>query len=351
MGLLSITFFTLIFISSSWAQTLTVESAIKDVDNHTVTHSTSAQMVKSSPDDPIETLLRVFVEQGSKQLFDGTFIYLIDGQIRTIKVLREVNDEGQIIEKFVPLDDSEEKNIRVLQNQYCLLDNGWQYQFHAMSSCFPFRVNNYFQQLQQNYEFSLSDASLSDKEEIVAGNRAIRLDIQSKDPYRYGYQLWFEPRTSTLLKYKLVNQNDKIIDQYLFTDITFAEQANNLKQQSQSGLPAHSKPCRQQFSGLSDAFKQYFVKQKLPDGYEAISFRKDFVNDSGRLARQFQLSDGLAAVSVFIEEINHSGKVIDGVFKLGPMSVAGKTTEHHQVTVLGAIPVASAIQILDAVSP
>ncbi|MDX2503035.1 MAG: MucB/RseB C-terminal domain-containing protein [Gammaproteobacteria bacterium] len=331
----------------------------------TFTSSANTSDGQASSHASIEKLLHDFVRKGSSQLFSGTFVYIFEDQVQTIKVLRDIDDDGQIVERFVPLDGSKSNNKRILQNQHCLLDNGWQYQFYAMSSSFPFRVNNYFQELKKYYDFSLYDQPLPDssilkneklkneksKNENVAGNQTVRLVIQAKDPYRYGYQLWFEPESATLLKYKLLNQNGKAVEQYFFTNINLNAQQNKTQQLQRIKLPGNLPACQDLFSGLSEAYEQYFNAQKLPDGYVPISFRKDFIKHSGRSARQFQLSDGLATASVFIEDIGKVDKAIDGVLKFGPMSVAGKTIGQHQVTVLGAIPIDSALQILEAINP
>jgi len=299
-------------------------------------------------DVSIEKLLTNFVANGSEQLFDGTFVYLFEDQVQTIKVQRERNENGQIIEKFVPLDGSQKDNIRILKNQHCLLDNGWHYQFHAMSSSFPFRVNNYYQNLKKYYDFSLFKKKEESGNEVVAGNQAVYLDIQAKDSFRYSYQLWFEPKSASLLKYKLINQTGKVVEHYLFTDINIVHQNSSLNEKYAKSA-TKPKTCQQQFTGVNKAFKKYFNEAELPDGYQAVSFRKELLKDGGLTARQFQLSDGLASVSVFIEELNKTNKKINGIVKLGPMSVAGQTIGQHQVTVLGAIPVDSALKILGSV--
>lgn len=295
----------------------------------------------SHPDLSIETLLQQFVRNGSKQLFDGTFVYFFEDKVQTIKVHREKNEDGKVVEEFVPMDSKQKKSSRVLDNQYCLLNNDWQYQFQSMSSSFPFRVNNYYRDLQQYYHFSLSDI------ENIAGMPSIGLSIKSKDPYRYGYQLWFEPQTATLLKYKLVDHKGKVIEQYIFTDISIR---NKQELQSHSVLPTQSPSCQHQFQGLTKAFRESFFENKIPAGYEPVSFRKGYINESDRQAYQFQLSDGLSSVSIYIEAAEHLGKTINGVLQLGPVNVAGKTIGQYQVTVIGAIPIVTALHFLKAVN-
>jgi len=317
-----------------------------------------AQEAHTAPD--IEKLLNKFVDNGSHQLFDGTFIYLFEDAVQTIKVHRKMNKEGVVQEEFIPLDGLKQQTRRLLSNQYCSLDNAWHYQFQAISSSFPFRINNYYQDLQKNYHFSLIEST------SVAGVPALGVAIKAKDNNRYGYELWFEPETATLLKYKLIGQNKKVIEQYMFTNIAFAKQikSDSAGKNVSTAQPDAIKSCEEKFQGLSAEFKHYFKQNKIPQGYTPVSFRKAVINNSshsGHMAHQFQLSDGIASVSVFIEQIadppseslseqkRQTKKGVNGVLKLGPVSVAGKTIGNHQITVLGAIPVSSAVYFLDAV--
>jgi len=285
----------------------------------------------------IQSLLEQFVRDGSNQLFDGTFVYLFEDKVQTVKVHREQMSNGQILEEFMPMDGEQQKSSRLLKNHYCSLDNEWQYQFRANSSSFPFRVNNHYQQLSQHYDFSLSGV------ELVAGISATGLSIKSKDPYRYGYQLWFEPKSATLLKYKLIDQKGQSIEQYLFTDITIQEQSEVSEKLSQSS------PCHELYQDMHKVFKEYFSINKIPAGFQLVSFRKGTIYQTERQAYQFQLSDGLSSVSVFVEDSKNSKKPINGVLKLGPVNVAGKNIGDHQVTIIGAIPILSALSFIKAV--
>ncbi len=342
MKLLRVKFlFCLLFVLTGFTTVSHSQSNVEDVIESNVLKKHALSKLQYDTDKyqnlSIETLLNRFVQNGSSELFDGTFVYFFEDKIQTLKVHREVNENGLVVESFLPLDTKQNKSSRVLDNQYCSLNNNWQYQFQAMSSSFPFRINNYYHELQQYYDFTLSDI------ETVAGVAAVGLVIKSKDPYRYSYQLWFEPETSTLLKYKLIDKHGKVIEQYLFTDISIhstADKSEELKR---------SKSCREQFQGLVSVFKEYFVIENIPSGYEPVSFRKANIKHSDRLAYQFQLSDGLSSVSIFIEEYGQPRKAINGVLKLGPVNVVGETIDGHQVTVIGAIPITSALHFIKAI--
>lgn len=292
-----------------------------------------------SATNSIEELLSAFVANGSRQLFDGTYVYLYGEQVQTIKVHRSLNDKGQVVEFYAHIDQQQKNYSRVLVNQYCTLKNGWQYQFNAMSSSFPFRINNSYTQLQKYYQFKFIQPKK------VAGVETQGLEIKALDPYRYSYKLWFEPQTAMLMKYQLLDEDNKIVEQYLFTDISLFPSSMLSAGDNQSPSPA----CTDRFEGLQEASEKYLNLQSFPQGYQPVSWRKGNINKGLRQAEQFQISDGLADVSIFIEDVEDKSKHISGVMRMGPMTVAGKTISSYQVTVIGAIPVEGALRILNSV--
>jgi sigma-E factor negative regulatory protein RseB len=305
-----------------------------------MTETDASESLKSHSDaenSTIEKLLKKFVENGPRQLYDGTFVYFFQDDVQTIKVHRQLDDTGDIIEELVPMDSKQKMSSRVLKNQFCLLENNWPYQFQALSSSFPFRINNHYDNLRRYYDFSLSG------DKIVAGIPAIGLSIKSKDDFRYGYHLWFEPQTATLLKYQLLDTKGKSVEQYFFTDIKI----NSLVAQVEPTKPLNT--CQTLFQGLNTAFNTHFIVSKIPQGYQAVSFRKGTINNTEHLAHQFQLSDGLSAVSIFIEGNEKDTKHINGVVQLGPVNVAGRNKGNSQMTVIGAVPVISTLHFLKAI--
>ncbi|MCP3850275.1 MAG: hypothetical protein GY694_08585 [Gammaproteobacteria bacterium] len=308
--------------------------------------SGSLKVIKKSLS--IKDILQKYVNDGPHQLYKGTFIYLFEDKIQTIKVHRQVSANGDIIEKLTPMDGLKEgaqkgETLRLIKNHFCFLENHWPYQFRSTSSTFPFRVNNHYQQLLNNYNMSLSGV------ETVAGLSAVGILIKSKDSYRYGYHLWFEPQTSTLLKYQLIDNDSQLIEQYLFTDINIQSQTMGQKSRIEETKKLNTiRSCNEQFQGMERAFNGYFKIEKLPTGYELISFRHGTIYDTKRQAFQFQLSDGLSSVAIFVEDSKNSKQPINGVLKLGSVNVAGQTLGKHQVTVIGAIPVSSSLNFIKA---
>lgn len=302
--------------------------------------------------DDLSRTLEKFVKHGDKQLYKGTFVYLSDDGIKTIRVLREEDNQGIVRESFIPQDNHSPASNRLLKNHFCLLDNGWKYQFQAFSSSFPFRINNTINYLRQNYQINPV------KLERVAGLNAQHISFLPRDQFRYGYELWLEPETGLLLRYQLKNDRNETIEQYLYSNISIKQSQEPFSQLIDTQAVAEQIPLCSAFR--ADNVKRidlFLNRTRLPDGFQIISYRQNQPENSSKLTEQLHLSDGLAAVSVFIEPLDDASNAMEGIAKIGPLTVVGKTniskdksnTTHHQITVVGAIPVDTAIGILDSI--
>ena len=299
----------------------------------------------------LDEILKKFVNQGAQQLYKGTFVYLSgDEGLQTFRVSREEDKQGIIREIFVPLDNNSPESKRLLKNQYCRLNNGWKYQFQAFSSSFPFRINNKLVYLQKNYK--IKPVRL----ERVAGLNARHISVSPRDRFRYGYELWFEPETGILLKYQLKNDRNENVEQYLFSTIQI-QQPDHIQQPRISADNITTRPlssetipiCSALYADNAKKIAQFINQTMLPPGFQIISYRQNHLKNTSKQAQKLHLSDGLASVSVFIEELDDSARALEGIAKIGPLTVAGKSMDNYQISVVGAVPVDTAIVILDSI--
>jgi sigma-E factor negative regulatory protein RseB len=222
-----------------------------------------------SSQDELSRTLEKFVRQGEQQLYKGTFVHLSDDGLQTIRVLREKDKQGEIRESFIPLDNNSPESNRLLKNQYCLLDNGWKYQFQAFSSSFPFRINNKINYLSQNYHI------IPVRLERVAGLNARHISFLPRDKFRYGYELWFEPETGILLKYQLINDRKETIEQYQYSNIHILQSMDpSNKMIVDQAASDQLALCSALHPDNIKTIDQFLNRTLLPHGFQIISYRQ-----------------------------------------------------------------------------
>jgi sigma-E factor negative regulatory protein RseB len=86
---------------------------------------------------------------------------------------------------------------------------------------------------------------------------------------------------------------------------------------------------------------------ELP-GFQKVAELKRRLGDA-RSVNQVVFSDGLAAVSVFIEPMQGNDAVQTGLASMGAIHIYTREVAHHRVTVVGDAPALSVQRIADAV--
>lgn len=176
----------------------------------------------------------------------------------------------------------------------------------------------------------------------VAGYEAQLLEVEAKDDLRYSRQLWVDIRTGLLLKAVLLGDKGEPRETFAFTELKIGNSINK------AALAAH-------FSGNAVAadWRVRNVKVSEPDegdlswrlrssvpGYRLVSVMLRQSGPDAPKVTHMVLSDGLAAISVFVEPQQVPGKPLaaNELATAGAMNVLRRNLGDSQVTVIGDAP-------------
>jgi negative regulator of sigma E activity len=102
--------------------------------------------------------------------------------------------------------------------------------------------------------------------------------------------------------------------------------------------------------GQSNATGQGYTKN-FPAGFRKILEMRRSKQGNSVLVTHMVYSDGLAAVSVFIEPAATRNKINEGLSQQGAINIYTRTINDQVVTVLGEAPATTIMQIANSVSP
>lgn len=152
-----------------------------------------------------------------------------------------------------------------------------------------------------------------------------------------------------LLRCDLVSEDNKVIEQMMFTSLEYLMEASShgfdLQQFSRFNQQVIDEPEIDQSSDI----KIEWQVQQLPDGFMltrntmrylqplAANDDKSTVGDSPDL-QHLVYSDGLASVSVFIEKNKGDGQHVRGASSMGAVNAYGSSIGDFFVTVVGEVP-------------
>jgi sigma-E factor negative regulatory protein RseB len=278
------------------------------------------------------------MNQATRQLnYDGTFVYQHGDQLEAMRIIHVV-DGDSVQERLVSLNGAAREVIRDDRQVTCYLpDRQSVFVEHrlAREKSFPIILPERVKDLKKNYTIQLSNKGR------VTGREAQAIIIRPRDEYRYGYYLWADEQSGLLLKADLVDHMGKTLEQFMFTQVDIGRSID----------PYELKPAvaseglawywgKTVHTGDTSAAPALSVKE-LPPGFKRVYriMRKSPTRDSTVVHLVY--SDGLAAVSVFIEEAQGGKPSMVGASRMGAVHAYGNVIDGRQVIVVGEVPAAT----------
>ena len=294
--------------------------------------------------DPQALLMRMQQAAGSLD-YDGTFVFQRGDQLESLRIVHKAS-AGVMRERLVSLNGAPREIIRTGSEVRCYLpdENAVLIEHRrADSRNFPALLPDSLSALKKNYRIQAGVVGR------VAGRAAQSALITPRDAYRYGYHLWADQATGLLLKADLIDTHGKVIEQYMFTQVSIG------KPIPESELaPQHpSKGITVQRSAEAPAASTgLWVASQLPTGYALKRRMMRKLSARQQPVEHLVYSDGLAVVSVFIEPVDDAARgALLGRTHMGAVHAFGKVADGHQITVLGEAPAMTVDLIGASVAP
>jgi sigma-E factor negative regulatory protein RseB len=278
--------------------------------------------------------------------YEGTFVYQHDTQLEAMRIIHKVVG-GMPRERLVSLNGAPREIIRDAREVRCYLpdENSIVIEHRkAGGRGFPGVLPERVSELDENYVIQLGRTGR------VSGRGAQLVLIRPRDGYRYGYRLWADRETGLLLKADLLDDKGKLLEQFMFTHLRIGGDippAALEPEMSGQGMTWH----RESDAATSPAAAPWDVV-RLPKGFRLSRHMTRTTPVRRKPVEHLVFSDGLAAVSIFIEQETGDAKnVMHGSSRMGAVHAFGKRLDGHHVTVVGEVPAATVTLIGGSVTP
>ncbi|MDX2478498.1 MAG: MucB/RseB C-terminal domain-containing protein [Gammaproteobacteria bacterium] len=268
--------------------------------------------------------------------YDGIFVHIDGHTVDTLRVIHKA-ENNTVLERLYALNGNPREVIRDAENVWCFMPE--RKMGHAgirsdKKTGFPgFMVNN-LKDLAKNYILSPGD------EERIANRQAASLKILPRDAYRYGYQLWGDIETGLLLKSALIDASSNVIEQYMFAFIDIGGEISDTELQPMTRMDKlewsndKSPPSNTPISESSWQF------DSLPAGYHLVNVMRRSMPMSNNQIEHMVLSDGLAGVSVFIQQVETPSTDVS-LDSMGAVHAYTRIVDGRLVTAIGEVPAAA----------
>ena len=295
-----------------------------------------AQAPLQAPPEALDWLQRIY--RATETLsYTGTFVYQQGNRSETSRISRRAGAAGGV-EKLEVLDGTPREILRTRDEVRCYLPESRTIKVDRRSDprAFPAMLPEQVGGLAEYYDISLGGTRR------IAGYDCQAIHLRPRDDLRYGYTLWADKRTAMLLKAQTFNREGDLVEQFSFAQL----EIGNVPR-SRLRPPASAREWRVEQAGVSPADlgrSGWRVGAELP-GFRKIVEVQRMMRDA-RPVGQIVYSDGIAAVSIFIEPMSgRAERAQIGLAGMGAVNVYTREVADHLVTVVGEAPAASVQRI------
>jgi sigma-E factor negative regulatory protein RseB len=263
--------------------------------------------------------------------YRGTFVHVLDGTAETLHIVHR-NADGQSGERILSMDGVGREIVRQGDRVQGIFPDRRIVLFETRSDVSPLvsALPSNKAELDPHYEIKLAGGAR-------IAERAVQvLEIKPRDEYRYGYMLWLDQETAMPLQSQLIDEQGQVVEQILFTDIEVP-----------ADIPAAALEATIDTTGFTTlraaesaplAAEIPWRAAAVPGGFKLSAATQSPLAGSDTPVEHLVYSDGLATVSVFIEDPATKAEVGEGFSTVGSTNAYSLTLRGRKVTAMGEVP-------------
>ena len=303
-----------------------------------VVHAADAPL--ASPDE-FALLLSRIQQAAQRENYSGTFVHQQNNQVQSSRITHLADRTGEH-EKLELLDGQTREFIRNNEDVQCFVPDSKLIvvEKRAKYDSFPGLLTSQPVEVQQFYRYV--DAGV----DRVAGRPARAIRLEATDGKRYGYRLWFDRDTYLLLKAQTIGERNAVLEQVAFTDVSIGQSIDKSRVKPSFDKTDGWRVETSNMTPVDLTSAGWVVRQPTAGFRKVMEVRRAFGGreDIGQMV----FSDGLAAISVFIET-SAPNNAVEGDAEKGPMHVVTRRSGKHWLTVVGDAPKESVLQMARSV--
>jgi sigma-E factor negative regulatory protein RseB len=269
--------------------------------------------------------------------YSGTFVYQHGDRSETSRITRYVDASGAT-EKLEVMDGVPRELVRTRETVKCFLPEAKLVKVERRTGReFPALLPEQLNSLTGHYDITLGEARR------IGGFECRAVVLTPRDNLRFGYRLYADAQSGMLMKAVTFDTAGHDIEQFMFTQLTLGRVTREMVKPRHPAAPG----WRVEDAGAVPAnLPGWALSSELPGFHKVIELKRTL--GESRPVGQMVYSDGLAAVSVFIEPMGAQA-VRTGLASMGAINIYRREVAHHVITVVGEAPALSVQKIADSV--
>lgn len=273
--------------------------------------------------------------------YSGVFVYQYDNLVETSSITHIVEANGEY-EKLESLDGPKRKIIRHHGQVWCYINHKMvQVDSQQVRIRFPALLPEQISTLSANYRAEQVGVAR------VAGYNAQVILFEPKDNLRYAHQIWAHTGSGLLLKAAVLGDKNQTIEQYAFTQLQIGGDID--RSWIDTTASGNSLPVSPEVIRGGTPVNSGWTVGALPAGFKKTMEIERPMRGKHTPVTQIVFSDGLSAISVFIEPDDGDEDNVSGLSSRGAVNLYHKVVAGQLFTVVGEVPARTVIQVLDSI--
>lgn len=273
--------------------------------------------------------------------YSGTFVYRHGAQIETSRIWHLTDATGDY-ERLEALDGPPREIVRANGEVTCYYPGMKTAKMDRFVSGrrFPAVVSEQLASIMSNYTVRKGAVSR------VAGHDCQVVTLEPRDNLRYGHVFCAERKSGLPLRAATVNDKQETIEVFAFTQVEIGGDIPRDKVQPTYDARAPGWRVEHASQDPSTEAERRWSVVNPPAGFRKVSELKRHIQ--GKATSQTVYSDGLAAVSVFVEPAVAAARGTQELSRQGAINIFTRSYRDHVITVLGEAPAATVMRFANS---
>lgn len=263
--------------------------------------------------------------------YSGIYIYHHGEHVEVLRVLHRV-ENGAEQERVDVLEGMPRQFLRLNNDVYCHLPDGKvRLERNAARRFFPAILPAKPASLLAYYRVDLGG------QERVAGRATQHVRLRPRDAYRHAFDLWVDKQSGLPLKARITARTGEVVSMFVFSEMQVGTAPDD-------SFFVNDLSGKKIFQASLDAPPAALWLVSPPPGFALVQQALRPLSDGKRAITHQVYSDGLSAMSLFIEPVSESSIPFRGLSVEGAIAVYSRQVGGYKVTALGEVPSAALIQ-------
>ncbi|EEA02374.1 sigma E regulatory protein, MucB/RseB [Burkholderia sp. H160] len=289
------------------------------------------------------------IHQAAQQLnYEGAFVYQRGNFVQTSRITHYSTHTDGEFEQLESLDGKPRKMLRHNDDMYTFVPERRLVvvEIRQNKDSFPALLAVNGSQVLSVYEPKM----LGD--DRVAGVDSLVMELDPKDAYRFAYKLWADKKTGLLLRAQTLDPNGQVLEQLSFSQVRIGVPVDKAGIVNGIRNLAGWTVVRPPVEPVDMAAHGWQITPSVPGFHIIRELRRPMASrEAGQPpipVDQAVFSDGLAAISVFVEPVENNTRK-EGTGDSGATHVLVKRQGDFWITLLGEVPQTTLQQFASAI--